>query len=86
MFGPFPYPRYAQLESLAVLPRWAQDTLAAHAADPRVVKTQEQLEHGTTGASVDGAGTWGRCRASPSATRARSLHGVTCDGNTMHVF
>ncbi|KXZ50650.1 PHR2 protein [Gonium pectorale] len=45
----FCFHRYAQLESLAVLPRWAQDTLAAHSADPRVIKSLQQLESGTTG-------------------------------------
>ncbi|PNH02789.1 Deoxyribodipyrimidine photo-lyase [Tetrabaena socialis] len=40
---------YPQLESLAVLPQWAQQTLAAHAADPRSRRTEQQLEAGETG-------------------------------------
>ncbi|GLC46057.1 hypothetical protein PLESTM_001820400 [Pleodorina starrii] len=45
----FCFHRYRQLHSVAVLPRWAQDSLAAHATDPRVTKTLQQLEAGTTG-------------------------------------
>ncbi|GLC63852.1 hypothetical protein PLESTF_000090200 [Pleodorina starrii] len=45
----FCFHRYRQLHSVAVLPRWAQDSLAAHATDPRVTKTLQQLETGTTG-------------------------------------
>lgn len=37
------------MHSHAVLPQWAQDTLAAHAGDERDVKTLEQLEKGATG-------------------------------------
>eukprot|EP00198_Chlamydomonas_reinhardtii_P013115 XP_001702452.1 CPD photolyase type II [Chlamydomonas reinhardtii] len=45
----FCFHRCGQLDSLAVLPRWAQDTLAAHASDPRAVRSLQQLETGTTG-------------------------------------
>ncbi|KAG2425702.1 hypothetical protein HXX76_013544 [Chlamydomonas incerta] len=45
----FCFLRCGQLDSLSVLPRWAQDTLAAHAADPRAVRSLQQLEAGTTG-------------------------------------
>ncbi|KAG2452956.1 hypothetical protein HYH02_002293 [Chlamydomonas schloesseri] len=41
--------RCGKLDSLRVLPRWAQDTLAAHAADPRALRSLQQMETGTTG-------------------------------------
>ncbi|GIM09798.1 hypothetical protein Vretimale_13610, partial [Volvox reticuliferus] len=45
----FCFYKYPKLESLSVLPRWAQDALASHASDPRATKQLCQLEAGETG-------------------------------------
>ena len=37
---------------MQVLPAWSQKTLAAHKSDKRELKTQEQLEEGTTGDEI----------------------------------
>ena len=51
--------RHREVESLAVLPQWAQDTLADHATDPRDVLSWETLARGTTGDRL-----WDLCQAS----------------------
>ncbi len=81
--------RHREIESLEVLPAWAQSTLEAHAGDPRQVLSWETLARGRTGdrfwdlcqASLVRHGelhnnvrmTWGKALASWAETPARAL-------------
>ena len=59
--------RHREVESLAVLPEWAQQTLTDHASDPRDVLSWETLARGTTGDRL-----WDLCQA--SLVRHGELH------------
>ena len=59
--------RHREIESLCVLPEWAQQTLAGHASDAREVLSWETLARGTTGDRL-----WDLCQA--SLVRHGELH------------